>query len=246
MSIEIADAEDRPEPVTDVDAGGAETEANAVRSTADGGIVAQLRLDHSRLFLAPALREAPEITVEPDYWTEPEPGRTVVFVTAHGTEFEAFETGLESDPTVTDPVLVDRYPDRRVYRVMLTDRAVTFTAATAAVGGRLLDCSSCRAGWRIQLRFPDRERLVAFNDYCRERDVSITVDHLRVSDEEDDGVVALTDKQQELLTVAHEEGYFEVPRGISQDELARRLGVSKSAVSQRLRRAIGELCAQTL
>ncbi|OLZ40393.1 bacterio-opsin activator [Natrinema saccharevitans] len=248
MSIEIADAEDRPEPVTDADADadGTDADASSVRSTAEGGIVAQLRLDHPRLFLAPSLRRAPDVTVEPDYWTEPEPGRTVVFVTAHGTDLEAFEAGLEIDPTVTDPVLVDRYPDRLVYRVTLTDRAVTFTAATAAVGGRLLDCSSCRAGWQVQLRFPDRDRLVSFNDYCRDRDVSVTVDHLRVSDEDDDGVVALTDKQQELLTVAHEEGYFEVPRGISQEELARRLGVSKSAVSQRLRRAIGELCAQTL
>jgi len=74
----------------------------------------------------------------------------------------------------------------------------------------------------------------------------VAVDHLRLSDDDDDGVVALTEKQQELLAVAHEEGYFDVPRGISQDELADRLGVSKSAVSQRLRRAIGELCASKL
>lgn len=243
VSIDIADTEEiaDAEGVTD-----AEGDRSEIRSQADGGIVAQLRLDHPDLFLRPTLRHAPDVTVEPDYWTTVEPGRTFVFVTVYGTAFERFETALETDPTVSDPVLVDRYPDRRIYRVTVTDCATTFTAKTAEVGGRLLELSSSRDGWLIQLRFPDRERLVAFNDYCRERDISVTVDHLRVSDDEDDGVVALTDKQQELLTVAHEEGYFDVPRGISQDELADRLGVSKSAVSQRLRRAIGELCAATL
>lgn len=217
-----------------------------VRSRADGGVVTQLRLDHSSLFLRPTLRRVPDITVEPEYWTTAGTGRTLVFCTVYGDSFEAFETALETDPTVADPVLADRYADRRVYRVALTERAVTFVSLTADAGGRLLELSSCRDGWRVQLQFPSRDDLVAFNDACRERGISVTVDHLRLSNDGDDGVVALTEKQQELLAVAHEEGYFEVPRGISQDELADRLDVSKSAVSQRLRRAIGELCTSTL
>ncbi|MFB1065083.1 helix-turn-helix domain-containing protein [Natrinema sp. H-ect4] len=263
VSIDIADAEEGVEKVTDADpetsvegvtdAGeplesirDATGDRSGVRSEADGGIVAQLRLDHPKLFLRPTIRHASDVTVEPDYWTTVEPGRTLVFVTVYGTAFDAFETALETDPTVTDPVLVDRYPDRRIYRVTRTDRTTTFTAEIADVGGRLLDLSSARDGWQVQLRFADRDRLVAFNEYCRDREISVTVDHLRVSDDGDDGVVALTAKQQELLTVAYEEGYFDVPRGISQNELADRLDVSKSAVSQRLRRAIGELCSATL
>ena len=232
QSVSIESTEARREP--------------GIRSQADGGIVTQLRLDHSSLFLRPTLRRAPEVTVEPEYWTTLDTGRTLVFCSVYGSSFDSFETALEMDPTIDDPILVDRYPDRRVYRVALTDRAVSFIAETATTGGRLLDLSSSRDGWLVQLQFPNRDDLVSFNDYCRGRDISVTVDHLRLSDDDDDGVVALTEKQQELLAVAHEEGYFDVPRGISQDELADRLGVSKSAVSQRLRRAIGELCASTL
>ncbi|WP_306058944.1 helix-turn-helix domain-containing protein [Natronococcus wangiae] len=216
-----------------------------VRSQAEGGIVAQLRLRHPDLVLRPSLRRAPEITVEPDYWTGGDSGRTFLFFTAYGAEFDGFERALEIDPTVADPVLTDRYPDRRVYRVALTDRAITLVEATAAVGGRLRTCSSSREGWQFQLRFPSRDALVAFNARCRELDVSVTVEHLRLADGEREGVVSLTEKQQELLAVAYEEGYFDVPRRISQDELADRLDVSKSAVSQRLRRAIAELCASS-
>ncbi|UHQ95345.1 helix-turn-helix domain-containing protein [Haloterrigena alkaliphila] len=223
-----------------------ESDRTGVRSQADGGIVTQLRLDHESLFLQPTLSRVSDVTVEPEYWTTVGTGRTLVFCSVYADCFEGFESALQMDPTITEPVLADRYPDRRVYRVALTDRAVTFIARTAEVGGRLLDLTSCRVGWRVQLQFPSRDDLVSFNEYCRELDISVTVDHLRLSDDEDDCVVALTEKQQELLAVAHEEGYFDVPRGISQDELADRLGVSKSAVSQRLRRAIGELCASKL
>lgn len=223
----------------------ADVDRAGVRSQAEGGIVAQLRLQHPDLVLRPSLRRAPEITVEPDYWTADDAGRTFLFFTAYGPEFDGFETALGIDPTVTDPVLVDRYPDRRIYRVALTDRAITLVEATAAVGGRLRGCSSSRDGWQFQLRFPSRDALVAFNGRCRELDVSVTVEHLRLADEECEGVVSLTEKQQELLAVAYEEGYFDVPRRISQDELADRLGVSKSAISQRLRRAIAELCASS-
>ncbi|AGB39145.1 helix-turn-helix domain-containing protein [Natronococcus occultus] len=216
-----------------------------VRTQVDGGVLAQLTLSHPDLVLGPTLGRAPEITVEPEYWTDADDDRTVLFITASGDEFGAFETALGVDPTVADPVLVDRAPGRRSYRLALTDRAITLVDATAAVGGRLRTCASCRTGWRFRIRFPDRDALVAFNDRCRDRDVSVSVEHLRPADADANAPVALTEKQRELLTVAYEEGYFDVPRRISQDELADRLGVSKSAVSQRLRRAIAQLCGST-
>ncbi len=222
------------------------SERVVLRSRAEGGIVAEVRLDHPDLFLRPTIRRAPDVTIEPEYRTVVESDRTLLYVTAYGNAFDDFEAAVDVDPTVTDPVLLDRYPDRRVYRVELTDRAITYTSKTAEVGGRVLECTSCRDGWIVQLRLPDREALVAFNEYCRDRDVTFQVNHLQQADDGEDGVVGLTAKQQELLTVAYEEGYFEVPRGISQSELAERLDVSKSAISQRLRRALAELCRETL
>jgi len=229
-----------------IDVAEVDGEQATLRSQADGGVIAQLRLDHDDLVMRPTLDSVPDVTVEPEYWTTLETGRRLLFVAVVGDSFETFEGALERDPTVIEPVLVDRYPDRRIYRIALAEGTMEFTAGTAEAGGRLLEVTSSRDGWLIQLRFPTRQALVAFNDYCRDREVSVSVEHLRVSDDGDDGVVALTEKQQELLAVAHAEGYFDVPRGISQDELANRLGVSKSAVSQRLRRAIGELCNSTL
>lgn len=206
------------------------------------GVIAEVCLEHDHLLLRPALRRTADVSVELEYWTVLEDGRTVVFFGASGSTFGAFETALEEDPTVTDPIVVDQYPQQRVYRVTLTERTLRFVGHTAEVGGRILDITSSRDGWIVQLRFPDRDALVSFNHFCKQREISFHVNHLRLSRQGERAVVGLTAKQEHLLTVAYEEGYFDVPRGISQDELAQKLGVSKSAVSQRLRRAMNELC----
>lgn len=229
-----------------VTTGVAESERGTVTTRAEGGILAELALDHPSLPLVPSLERAPGVTVEPEYTTTSTSGRSIAYVTAYGSGFDAFETALGMDPTVTEPTLVDRYEDRRVYRIALTNEAIRILPLTTEVDARVLDRSCTRDGWRIQLQLPDRDALVAFNGRCGDRDISVTVNHLRVSDDDEDGVISLTRKQEKLLTMAYEEGYFEVPRGISQDELAEKIGVSKSAVSQRMRRALGELCAASL
>lgn len=222
------------------------SERTPLQSQAEGGIVAEVRLDHPDLVLRPTLRRAPDVTVDPEYRTIVGTNRTVLYVTARGSTYATFESALREDPTVDEPTLVERYADRRVYRVELTDRAITYVPKTAELGGRVLGSTSSRDGWIVELRLPDRDSLVEFNEYCRERDVTFQVTHLRSAEGEEDAVVGLTEKQQELLTVAYEQGYFEVPRGISQSELADRLNVSKSAISQQLRRAIAALCEGTL
>ncbi len=232
MSTELALSESTPESTT----------------VALGTITAEIRLEHDRLLLAPTLTAERDssLSIELESQTAFESGERLYFCAVSADCFEGFETGLERDPTVTDPVLVDRYPDRRIYRVTATDHAIEFGPAVAAVGGRPLRTESHTAGWTLELRLPSREALVALNERCGEQGIRFVVNHLRVAADGEDGIVGLTAKQQYLLTVAYEGGYFDVPRGISQKELAEALNVSKSAISQRLRRAIAELCAASL
>lgn len=226
---------------TDV-TGGSAVGQLPLQSTAASAIVAEVRIDHDRLVLRPTLRRLPSATIVPEYHARTEGERTLLFVSVRADCFETAERALGLDPTISEPMLVDRFDDRRVYRVQLTDSAVTVRGELASIGGRLLESRGTPTGWILQLRMPTRESLVAFNDHCKDLDVSVQVTHLRMAENDDDALLGLTAKQQELLTAAYEAGYFDVPRGISQDELADRLGVSKSAVSQRLRRAMAELC----
>lgn len=209
------------------------------------GIVAELHLDHDRLPLQPTLRSGDDLTVVPEYRAQRN-GRVYQFVSITRDDGGSLQSALERDPTVRNPVLVDRGVDHDVYRVELTEETITLSGMIADQGGRIQDAKGTKTAWVFQLRFPSRDALVGFNDECKSLDVSVQVTHLRSAESEEQPLLGLTEKQQELLTVAYEEGYFEVPRGISQDELADRLDVSKSAISQRLRRAMTELCATSL
>jgi hypothetical protein len=62
----------------------------------------------------------------------------------------------------------------------------------------------------------------------------------------DDRPELLTPVQRRTLVVAIEQGYFEIPRQSTLDDLAADLGVSKQAVSERLRRALGAVAVDAV
>ncbi|WP_227377496.1 helix-turn-helix domain-containing protein [Haladaptatus halobius] len=66
------------------------------------------------------------------------------------------------------------------------------------------------------------------------------------ADHETTDVVGVSEKRKRLLRMAYQEGYYEIPRRISQDELAKNLDISTSAFSKRLRRDTEQLIGNTL
>lgn len=68
--------------------------------------------------------------------------------------------------------------------------------------------------------------------------VNYTIEYVR--DVEDDGDF-LTEKQREVVEVAHELGYYDIPREASLSDVADKLGVAKSTCSETLHRAEGKV-----
>jgi predicted DNA binding protein len=62
----------------------------------------------------------------------------------------------------------------------------------------------------------------------------------------DEQETLLTDRQREYLTVAYHHGYFDVPRECTLAELAGRLEVDKSSVSETIRRGVDRVLGQFL
>lgn len=208
-------------------------------------VVAAVRLTHPRLALVPTLRACPETALEV---VQRRGGETAaLFVAADTPDRTGFERALVADETVTGPALVDSSDTTHTYRVELADAAVRVTPVCAALDARVLRTHSEGDGWSLRMKLPTRHSLVEFNDRCSDRDVAVDVTQLRrVEDDGGTGTLGVSRDQEELLRTALSRGYYDVPRGVSQNELAEALDISKSAISQRLRRATAEVLSGTV
>lgn len=88
----------------------------------------------------------------------------------------------------------------------------------------------------FSLVLPGRAVLRSIVEDLRAAGVTVSVERIRTGAVDDDatGDTGLTQKQREALALAIESGYYERPREATLDDLADELGVTRSAVSQRL------------
>lgn len=103
-------------------------------------------------------------------------------------------------------------------------------------------------GWRLSLRFPNRDELAACYRACAEAGVELSIDRIHTTPWSTEGGhdALLTDVQRDTLAMALERGYFDVPRATTLQELAAEFGVSDTAVSQRIRRGVDRLLTAEL
>lgn len=90
--------------------------------------------------------------------------------------------------------------------------------------------------WRVVIRFSSPELLESCRRAAEKEGIDWVVRHV-YQDGGYNPLDELTPIQRETVEKALELGYFEIPRGISMEELAAELDITPNAVSERLRRA---------
>lgn len=208
-----------------------------------------VELQFGTRLLRPTLREAPvnEVVIEQLDAADDVPLRSVCWLDESSPG--EFESALADDRTVAESTQVVEtdygtqyevtyardYPGTDMYAAAVEEDGIFVTGHTR--GNR----------WTIQMRFPDRESFSAFQDACREASLNVTVEQI---DEHDTAPHAdqygISDPQREILLLATERGYFEVPRESSLADLAEELDVSSQAASERLRRGLDSLVEDAL
>lgn len=154
------------------------------------------------------------------------------------------EETLLASPDVESVVALTELGDRILYQIHWESDIDGFIDALVESKATILEGSGDDQEWAFQLRFPDHESMSLFGDECARKDISYTV---RSVYNPHPPVVKsrLTSDQRRTLQVAHEKGYFEVPRRTSLSDLSEYFGVSRQAVSQRLRRGLNNLLTDT-
>lgn len=198
--------------------------------------------------LKAALERAPGMVVYPEeQYTGDETVHYIFW--ADGGDLDAFEAGLDADPSVTDPRLLTELEARRLYQVTTTDQS--YDTATLPEWGDLgvvfLEGEGTHEGWTFRIRVPDRTALAEYRTLHRDSGRPFRLRTIYDESEAETAAEALlTTAQQEALVSAYEAGYFDIPQSASQADVANQLEISPQAVSERLKRGLRTLLEVTV
>ncbi|OLZ41029.1 bacterio-opsin activator [Natrinema saccharevitans] len=185
------------------------------------------------------------IDVEEIYRSETGAIKLVCWV--YGDDPEAVEPALEADDTVAAFSLLEDPGDRRLYSVTLSEQGqahLTYpTAAKYDIGYREVTVTE---DTNIRARVPTREALFAYRDICREKGIPFRIQRIFEESAAAGDRYGVTERQWEALTVALEEGYFDVPRETTLSAVAEEIDISAQALSARLRRGQANLLRNTI
>jgi predicted DNA binding protein len=167
----------------------------------------------------------------------------IPFLWAEGSDFEAFEAQVKTDPSVDDFVLVEQLDGRALYRIEWRASAHGVIDGIRDAKAELMQARRRETTWQFRALFPDHGRLGQFHSYCQQHALPVQIDRIDGMADSFDGdrVLDLTAPQEEALALAVACGYFSIPREISATELGNELGISDHAVIERLRRGITTL-----
>lgn len=211
------------------------------------GFVSEIHLSPPNDVLRSTIRATSNTTIRWEYTTTVEDGSILLFFSVFGDDFDEFEAALDRDPTAADVRQVATFANRCVYSVRTSTDRQLIPPKCSELGMFVFNVVSGKDGWVFRLQIPSRDALLELREYCRNQNIEFRIVRIQESDYADELAAAgLTDQQRELLFRAFYAGYFDVPRRVSQSDLADRLDVSTSAVSQRLRRAVEQLIATTI
>ncbi|MDQ2049642.1 helix-turn-helix domain-containing protein [Natronolimnohabitans sp. A-GB9] len=211
--------------------------------------IAELTLSTDEFALAETFQQLPNLEVRVESVVAEGPARTMPLVWFCNVDREEIEHTLEADSTVADyQRLLENSDDEWFYRLQYAEDVGSVCRAVYTNGGTLLDAQVADDQWTLRLLFPQREGLsdaVSAIEDCGARiDVRRMVE--AGQDEDLETTAALTEPQQEAIAEAYRQGYYDVPREISLEELANELDISHQALSERLRRANRVLASEQL
>lgn len=152
-------------------------------------------------------------------------------------ELAAFEDRVRDSDHVRELLALDRLDDGGLYRIEWEGDGEGLVRALAVAEATVLEARG-NGRWTFRVRFADHAHLTDFHNFLTEHGIAIHIERTYTFSREsarrrDFG---LSPEQREALVLALRRGYFATPSETSLDELAGELGVTKQAVSNRIRR----------
>lgn len=202
--------------------------------------IAEVVIDHPDLPLTPTIRSVDEMEVRVESQPFTALDSPSIFYSVSGGDFGSFEAALENDQTVEKWRQVNSFSDIRIYQVFPSSEAKFTIPKVYDLGLQVLTIRRHYDSWYFQIQIPEREKLGAYWQYCRDEDVEFDLKKLytsgpRTSQGESGLRAELTARQREVGRTVSRMEYFD-SEGANSSEVAEELGISQSTLSTHLRR----------
>jgi predicted DNA binding protein len=212
--------------------------------------IAELTLSPAEFALGETIQSLPGLELRVERVVAETSTQAGPLVWVSGVDRADLHRALDADETINEvhPLLDRPSADRRLYRLRYAEGAKTVSGTVHTNGGTVLEARAERSRWLIRMLFSRREELSSAVSAIEERGHVVDVRRMVEAGQDDDleTTSTLTDPQREAISEAYQRGYYDVPREISLEELARKLDISHQALSERLRRANRVLAGEQL
>jgi predicted DNA binding protein len=232
--------------------GETETEAGTIVETVTDGsaVVAEFAIPVGEFALRGTIAALDGVAFEIERVVVHDGDGLAPLVWASGCERDALESALTDDPTVGAFDLLagtgDGAKGELLCRTEWSDRVDVLARSLVEEGGTILAATTAKGRWTIRLLLPEREALARTYETCTAAGLTLDLTRVYALEEGKQGRLGLTDEQEEALELAFDHGYYGIPRGTMAKGLADELEISHQALSERLRRAHGNLVENTI
>lgn len=208
-------------------------------------VVAEFTIPPESFPFGETLVEMPDIEIEVDQIV-PSGESALPFFWVRGCDPEAFMECAEGEPRVAGNRLLEKVGSTALFRAEWSLDAGLITGLKE-LDVTIVESVGTADHWRFEVRTEDRDSFVEFQEVFEEQGIPIDLTRLYDLEELIEGTHRdLTPDQRETLLTAYREGYFDRPQGATQADLAEKFGISRRAVSERLRRGTRNLVGATL
>ncbi len=208
--------------------------------------IAEFDVSPEEFALSVTRERVPDAEFEVERVVAHDQDRLMPFVWISADDLEAVESALDDDDSVADHEVIADLDDERLYRMEWIEDALVITHILTEEEGTVLTASGRGDRWHFRVLFPDHAALSATHDFARGEGLAFDVTKVYKLDDDREGRFGLSEEQYTALVEATEQGYFDVPRAASLEDLASEMGISHQSLSERLRRAQRSLNENTI
>lgn len=163
------------------------------------------------------------------------------FFWVYGCEPEAFMAAAEQEPAVRETRKLESVEQTALYRAEWVPDA-SVIQGLIDLNVTIITAVGTADNWRFEVRMEDRAEFQRFRDIFVAQGTHFDLRRIYSLEETlTEDKTRITEDQRAALLTAYEDGYFDLPRETTLDDLGLEFDISSRAVSERLRRGARNL-----